>query len=323
MNGPRSIAHALSFALPLAVGVASTTSAQARAVEVRASLLNVREGPGTTYAVRGRLTEGQTYALVAERGVWAQLELGGRRLWASQTYLRPTGALLVEVRASELNVRTGPAVRYRALGRVPQGTLLVERRRSGSWVQISFQGTAAWVHGDWIRTANTTARPSPPATAPRTQPRPTTPAAPSRPRSRAGFIQLPAAGTGFESYARPAGRWGRPELIYGLERASRRWSRERTDRIGVGDISLAAGGYFAPHSSHRDGRDVDLALVRSDRRELPTTIYQSVYDRRGTARVLELIRSEVRVELTLFNDRQVPGVQAYPGHDNHMHVRIR
>ena len=312
------MSQSCSFALTLtfAIACASLAEARPRAVEVHASLLNVRGGPSTSYLARGQLRRGQTYALLEERGAWARLELGGSRLWASRTYLRASSAQLLEVRATSLNVRSGPAVGFRALGRIPQGTLLVERVRDRGWVQVSFQGTTAWVHGDWVRRSNASSRT--PAR------RPTRPApAPSRPRSSAGFIQLAAAGPGFESYAGSSGRWGRPELVYALERAARRWQRERTDRIGIGDLSLARGGSFAPHSSHRTGRDVDLALVRSDRRELATTIYQSVYDRRGTTRVLELIRSEIPLQVVLFNDRQVPGVQSYPGHDNHMHLQIR
>lgn len=298
---PRSLA----LTLPLALACASLVEARPRAVEVKASLLNVREGPSTSYRARGQLRRGQTYALLEERSGWARLELGGRRLWASRTYLANSSQPLLEVSASELNVRSGPALRFRRVGRVPRGTLLVERARRGKWVEISFHGTTSWVHADHLRAPGAT------------------PQRPARPRSSAGFIQLPASGAGFSSYARASGRWGRPALIYALERAARRWSRERPDRIGIGNISLARGGYFAPHTSHREGRDVDLAPVRTDRRELPTTVFQRVYDRRGTARVLQLVRSEIPLRLVLFNDRRVPGVLYFPGHHNHMHLRIR
>ena len=273
----------LGFAFLGSLLCTGLAGAQPLAYEVTADRLHVRTGPGSGYASRGFIQRGQAYALVEQRGVWGKIQIGNRLLWSSLTYMRRSSRPLVEVTASELNVRTGADTRYRILGRVPRGTLFVDQGRSGTWAQVSFHGTKAYVHANYIRQARTSGASG--STPVRTAP-PPPPVQPSRPRSSAGFIQLPASGPGFESYTSASKRWGKPNLVYGVERAARRWQRERSDRIGVGDISLAPGGYFPGHSSHRDGRDVDLAPVRNDRRELPVTIYQAAYSRNATTRML-------------------------------------
>ncbi|MBK24562.1 MAG: hypothetical protein CME70_11260 [Halobacteriovorax sp.] len=42
--------------------------------------------------------------------------------------------------------------------------------------------------------------------------------------------------------------------------------------MGIGDISQRGGGKIAPHSSHREGRDVDLRLLGSNGKATPCTV---------------------------------------------------
>ena len=62
--------------------------------------------------------------------------------------------------------------------------------------------------------------------------------------------------------------------------------------------------------------------IRNAGREGRATIYDSFYSRTYTQRILDLLRSEMRVRLILFNDSRVRGVQHWPNHANHFHVRI-
>lgn len=304
---------------------ASATSWEARGAtpsaptpyEVTATLLNVRAGPGTQHAVLGQVAQGQVYPVLETRGDWARIQLGGapgRSTWCSLGYLRRTTALIRWVIGDELTVRTGPATRFRALGRLPRGAPLavveVTHDPAGEgWARVFYEGTTAWIHARWLGTA-------PPATAPAS-------AAPTRPRSRAGFIQLAASGPGFESYTGASRRWGHPTLIYGIERAGRRWAPLRRDRIGVGDISLENGGSFPPHAGHRHGREVDVAPVRADGREAPVSVGDPQYSRAWTRRAIDLLRAEVPTDVVLFNDTAIPGVVWYPGHADHFHLRMR
>jgi len=78
-----------------------------------------------------------------------------------------------------------------------------------------------------------------------------------------------------------------------------------------------------PHVSHRYGKDVDVAPMRNDGVEGATTRFSSRYSRARTRRIIELLRSEITPRVILFNDRAIPGVVRYPGHDNHFHFSLR
>ncbi|MGE0707115.1 MAG: SH3 domain-containing protein [Planctomycetota bacterium] len=214
----------------------------------------------------------------------------------------------VEVTATALNVRSGPSTRYRVVGVARRGQRFAVTGRSGAWRRIS----AGWLHSAYTRVVSgAAAAPAPVA------------AAPERPRSRAGFIQLRASGPGYAAYSAASGRWGVPRFIYAIERAARRWKAEgRRARLRVGDISRENGGYFYPHVSHRVGKDADISPLRNDGRELPVTRFDRAYSRALTAHAIQLLRNELRPSLVLFNDRGVGGVTYWPGHDNHFHYRV-
>ena len=180
----------------LGAGVASAQPRPPAAHEVVASALHVRAGPGVGQRSLGLVRQGQAYPVLERRGDWARLQLGGRQAWSAARYLRPSPRPVLAVGARELNVRSGPALRYRVLGRLSRGTPVVELGRERWWVQIAYEGTRAWVHGDHVaawRGGAGASRPTP-------QPR--------LPRSRAGFVQLPASGAGYSSYTQAHKRWG-------------------------------------------------------------------------------------------------------------------
>lgn len=61
--------------------------------------------------------------------------------------------------------------------------------------------------------------------------------------------------------SRRAAYWGTAELVAMVRRAAAEMHHGRdTPRLLVGSLSLSEGGVFSPHSSHQNGRDVDLGL---------------------------------------------------------------
>ncbi len=79
-----------------------------------------------------------------------------------------------------------------------------------------------------------------------------------------------------------------------------------------------------PHSSHKRGVDVDFRPLRTDGARAPVTIHDAKYSRTRTRELVKYIRANtvLPVKLILFNDTAISGVQAYSGHDNHLHVRF-
>lgn len=298
----------------IAIGVVSLVlaghAAAQDAMEVTASALNVRTGPSTGHGVIGTAGRGQVYPVLGRQGEWVKLQFGSKVGWSHGGYLSGSQAPVRAVTASSLNVRTGPGTGYRDIGDLPRGTKVAVRAQSGDWRRIDYEGRQAFVHSAYLGAASGGGGAVP-------QP-------PSRPRSAAGFIQLRASGPGFYATALSGRRWGKPALVYGIERAAARWKGEAPNgpRIGVGEISLTNGGSMPPHVSHRVGEDVDVRPMRTSG-EGPVTIYESAYSRSRTARVIQLMRQEITTELVLFNDRGVPGVITYPNHHHHFHLRMR
>jgi penicillin-insensitive murein endopeptidase len=308
---PRMASLSLVHLLLLGAGLTPSASA-AQAIEVvrvTTPALNLRAGASTSAAILGQLLQGHAYPALERSGEWVRLQVDGRTGWSHRQYLAqdPTALGVRYVLRDQVNVRAGPGTGYRVVGQLLLSTPVAVAAASAGWAQVWFRSQAAWIWAGNLGTA-------PPANHP---PRP------PRPRSAAGFIQLPASGPGFESYTTASRRWGRPELVYGLERAAARWVAQRRDRMGIGDMSLANGGHFPPHSSHRLGRDVDLALVRVDGRELPVSIHDAQYSRLWTGRMLALLRQEIPTGSVLFNDQGLPGVTRFPGHDDHVHLSLR
>lgn len=83
-----------------------------------------------------------------------------------------------------------------------------------------------------------------------------------------GAVQLPA-GDGWHR-KNPDESWGTPHAVGVIHEALVAWRTRHPDAppIVVGDISRRHGGYFPPHRSHRDGRDIDIGLPARDKRPL-------------------------------------------------------
>ena len=58
-------------------------------VKVMASVLNIRKGPGTSYAITGQIKDKGTYTIVAKSGSWGKLKSGAG--WISLSYTSKAG----------------------------------------------------------------------------------------------------------------------------------------------------------------------------------------------------------------------------------------
>jgi len=123
-------------------------------------------------------------------------------------------------------------------------------------------------------------------------------------------------------------RWGTDRLVRMTLRVTAEFARAHphATRVGVGDLSLAHGGYFGPkHATHQNGLDADVYYPRLDRRERPP-IRVSQIDLRLAQELVDLFVA-AGAELVYVGPNTPltgpPGV-VIPlwNHDNHLHVRI-
>lgn len=142
----------------------------------------------------------------------------------------------------------------------------------------------------------------------------------------AHFEPLPNTGPGWYRYytSNTTGNWGTSHTIATLKQVLAQWNDLGTGmRIGVGDISLQHGGPIPGHASHQKGYDVDFRIMRADGKEIPVWYWDAAYSRSLTQKLVNLLQATGEIEVIFFNDPQIKGVTAWPGHDSHMHVRFK
>lgn len=142
-----------------------------------------------------------------------------------------------------------------------------------------------------------------------------------------GYFILPQApeDAGYYVYGTPAGGAGQfahPAMLSLLFWVEHQWQSTDRRRFGVGNISLANGSYFSPHSKHKDGLQVDVRALRLDGRNSGIEWQHEGYDREATARLIGFFKSHPSVMKIYFNDLEISGVWPLKNHDNHFHVEV-
>lgn len=174
---------AFGLFFPVAFGQAPTAGIVNRTA-------NLRNGPGTNYAITGQAAQGQTVNIVGQNSAWYQLADGQ---WIatflvsvnSANLATPTPQPVTAVTAKQAaNLRTGPGINYAAQGSVIAGQRLtiIGSNANRSWLQLA---NGAWIAAFLVNQPTT---PTGGATPPTPNPTPTP--APAMPQPT-----VPSAGT--------------------------------------------------------------------------------------------------------------------------------
>lgn len=148
-----------------------------------------------------------------------------------------------------------------------------------------------------------------------------------QPKDSRGYFMLPQApeDAGYYVYGTPGGGAGQYahstalSLIFFIERE---WAAIDPRKFGVGNISLAGGGDYPDHDSHKNGLQIDVRLIRRDGGHSGVTYLSPDYDADATTKLIVLFRAHPSVHSILFNG-PVPGVTPAKRHDDHFHVNVR
>ena len=142
--------------------------------------------------------------------------------------------------------------------------------------------------------------------------------------SAGGFVNLPRNGVGFKTNSAAYRQWGTPRMINGLVSLGKEWnSAQRGHFLTYSDISLQHGGYFPPHVSHQKGVDVDMSPITTSWNGGATYVGAGNYSTPGTANLVWWIyHTPWSVNLIFHNNSRIGGVTYWPGHADHLHVRI-
>jgi uncharacterized protein YgiM (DUF1202 family) len=117
---------------------------------VDASILNLRQGPGTNYTVIGTLAKSEivTGLAVSADGQWAQVrKAGGTTGWASLRYITKVTAppppsnddILMIVTIDTLNIRSGPSTGYSIVGQAHRGETVTYLGATALWDWVNIK----------------------------------------------------------------------------------------------------------------------------------------------------------------------------------------
>lgn len=148
-----------------------------------------------------------------------------------------------------------------------------------------------------------------------------------QPKDSRSYFMLPQAPeeAGYYVYGTPqngVGQYAHPLMMTVLLFVEREWQTLDRRKFGIGNISLPGGGKFRPHSSHKDGLQVDIRPLRIDGNHVPVAYFRSGYDKVATRRLIGLFQSHPFVKAVYFNDNDIPGVKNLDHHDDHFHVAV-
>ena len=116
----------------------NTGAASIYKVKVTATSLNLRTGPGTNYSSRGKAVKGALFDIVDTKDGWGQVSTTGA--WIKLSYTVPVNTEYnVKVKASDLNMRSGPGILYSKKGYLKPGTYTI-KATNGEWGQLKSNG---------------------------------------------------------------------------------------------------------------------------------------------------------------------------------------
>lgn len=148
-----------SYFMSLVKGSGSSTPPPSRTTSVTAkkctaSSLNVRTGPGTSYAIIGGISSGQIYVTNQTSNGWYKIWYDGKTGWCHGSYLTTVSSPGIKVNTDVLNVRTGPSTGYSKVGIVTLAQHYARITSSNGWHKIYWGGGAYWVYGGYTITEN-------------------------------------------------------------------------------------------------------------------------------------------------------------------------
>lgn len=145
---------------------ATTSKATSQNGTITGNNVRVRTGAGTSYQVVGSLNKGDTVEVLEQNGSWLKINARIGNGWISKDYVQTNKVQTAatksgKVTASNLNVRSTPALNGKVLGKLAKGTAVTIHSEKTGWVEITFNGQRAWVSSEFISSQTTSSSTTP------------------------------------------------------------------------------------------------------------------------------------------------------------------
>jgi uncharacterized protein YgiM (DUF1202 family) len=147
----------------LALALLAPREARAERVEIQATRLTVRAGPGTKHKRIGSVPKGRVYEVLQRKGGWVAIQIEQRKGWVFGRYVRvvtgkrpaagktpAAGEGTHAVKATRLNVRSRASLKGKIRFRLRRGTRVTVAETKGEWVRITHRGRSGWVMSKFL-----------------------------------------------------------------------------------------------------------------------------------------------------------------------------
>lgn len=133
------------LATALVLFTTSAASASIRMVSVSGDKVNMRSGPGTSYAIIWELGKGYPLRVIDSRGEWLKVvDFENDEGWISSSLVGRVPHLIVK--KNRINLRSGPGTRYRIVGKANYGVVFKTLESKGGWVKVEHEnGVNGWI----------------------------------------------------------------------------------------------------------------------------------------------------------------------------------
>ncbi len=113
------------------------------------SVVNVRKGPGTSYAVAAKAPSGSRMSIFGESGNWYLVRTAnGVSGYISKNYVKDGS---VQVTTANVNFREGAGTSFTSTRVLPKGTKVTSVEVSGNWTKATVDGTSGYVYSKYLK----------------------------------------------------------------------------------------------------------------------------------------------------------------------------
>lgn len=117
---------------------------------VTTAAVNLRTGPGATYAIITTVAKGTTVTASGSSGVWRQVTVSGRGGWMSGDYLAAVFTPVQKKTTAALNVRSAASFSGSILFVLPSAAKVTVTGVSGAWSRITYGTRTGWVYSSYL-----------------------------------------------------------------------------------------------------------------------------------------------------------------------------
>lgn len=254
----------LTLLLTVALLFSLADPAAAASGKINGSVVNVRSGPGTSYAASGSLYQDTEVEILQQSNGWNQIKYGSLTGWVSSDLITPD--ITLKVTGEYVNLRSGPGTTYSIVGQVTRGQTLTLLDAVDNWYIVKTPTVArAYISASLVEKEGTAA-PSAPAPIPA----PATPAPPPAPTAPAAAPRVMLNGQQLSFDVPPTIESGRTlvplRTIFEAMGATVNWnaaSSTVTATKGSSTIILPVGSRAATVNGKNVSLDVPAKIVNS------------------------------------------------------------